>query len=157
MHLSESESGCGTSLSELANKCEVEEEVVRNCMTYWIARGVVSESRDRRREIDVENIISGATSSSSSSGSGSGSGSGNGSGSGSSSSSGNKQSDYNPNNDESGSYYHIIEEQAANALKDLEESSSGNIPGGIGGEDPSEVRSASILFIKLNNIELFST
>ena len=61
MHLSESESGGGTSLSELANKCEVEEEVVRNCMTYWIARGVVSESRDRRREIDVENIISGAT------------------------------------------------------------------------------------------------
>ena len=151
MHLSESESGCGTSLSELANKCEVEEEVVRNCMTYWIARGVVSESRDRRREINIENVISGATSS------GSGSGGGSISGSSSSSSSSNKQSDYNPDNDESGSYYYIIEEQAANALKDLEESSSGNIPGGIGGADPSEVRSASILFIKLISIELLST
>ena len=42
MHLSERS---GMSLTEISDLCEVEEEVVRGFMTYWIAKGVVKEKK----------------------------------------------------------------------------------------------------------------
>ena len=114
MHLSESNSGSGMSLFDLSELCEVEEEVVRSYMTYWIAKGVVREIK--RDDHGLQDSSSSSSSSSS--------------------------ANYQPFNatHERKILYMIIENQAENAIKDLEEYSSGNSTGGGGGADLSEVR-----------------
>ena len=52
MHLTEKEKDEGMSISELAEKCEVEKEVVQNQMTYWISKGVVKEKRMFSRDCE---------------------------------------------------------------------------------------------------------
>ena len=56
MHLSEQS---GMSLAEISHRCEVEKEVVRGFMTYWIAKGVVREKRFHATEHGADDINQG--------------------------------------------------------------------------------------------------
>ena len=95
------------SLTEISDLCEVEEEVVRGFMTYWIAKGVVKEKKFHSDISATEQVV-----------------------------------DIRSFDITSGKnvLYVIIEEQMENAIKDDEESLTGNNAGGGSRNDTIEVR-----------------
>lgn len=127
MHLTEKEKDEGMSISELAEKCEVEKEVVQSQITFWIAKGVIKQRRGGARGHDNIQHKNDSDSNNNSSSSSSGGG-----GSGSTSSHTDsaliRLSNSEDHDDEV--HFFVIEEQAERALRDKEER-----PGGTGGTD----------------------
>jgi hypothetical protein len=130
MHLTEIEKDEGMSISELAEKCEVEKEVVQSQMTFWIAKGVIRQRRGgaphEHENIKERNDSDNNTNNENDGDTGLNNGSGN-----ISSSNDNtliRISSSEDNDDEV--HFFLIEEQAERALRDKEER-----PGGMGGTD----------------------
>ena len=131
MHLTEKEKDEGMSISELAEKCEVEKEVVQSQITFWIAKGVIKQRRGGARGYDNNQHKNDPDSNNNNSSSSSSSSSSSGGGGSTSSRTGSaliRLSNSEDHDDEV--HFFVIEEQAERALRDKEER-----PGGTGGTD----------------------
>jgi hypothetical protein len=140
MYLTETEKDNGMSISELAEKCEVEKGVVQSQMTFWIARGVIRQRRGGAPR-EYENIKNryGSDNNSNDKTNDNYNDHNNGDRNNSNGSGNTSSYIYNDsslirilsgedNDDEV--HYFVIEEQAERALRDREER-----PGGMGGTD----------------------
>jgi DNA-binding transcriptional MocR family regulator len=148
MHLTEKEKDQGMSISELAEKCEVEKEVVQSQITFWIAKGVIKQRRGGARGYDNIQHKNDPDSNNNNSSSSSSSGGG-GSTSSRTESALIRLSNSEDHDDEV--HFFVIEEQAERALRDKEER-----PGGTGGTDedlglviPDRVYDSIVLFFVL--------
>ena len=149
MHLTEKEKDQGMSISELAEKCEVEKEVVQSQITFWIAKGVIKQRRGGARGYDNIQHLNDSDSNNNNRSSSSSSSSSGGSISSRTESALIRLSNSEDHDDEV--HFFVIEEQAERALRDKEER-----PGGTGGTDedlglviPDRVYDSILLFFVL--------